>query len=115
MVKANGSRKSIAAGKARSKLAAAIAKPRKTTGVTKHDRVLGLLRRSGGVSIDAIVKATGWQEHSVRGFLAGTVRKKLGLNLEAKKQDGQRVYRVTVARPSSGKSRGAAPSEPKAA
>jgi hypothetical protein len=41
-----------------------------------------------------MMKATGWQQHSVRGFLAGVVRKKLKLNLNSKKIDGTRVYRI---------------------
>ena len=41
-----------------------------------------------------MMKATGWQQHSVRGFLAGVVRKKLKLKLDSKKIDGNRVYRI---------------------
>jgi hypothetical protein len=48
---------------------------------TKSDLVLNLLRRAHGASLSEISAATGWQAHSVRGFLSGTVRKKLGLNL----------------------------------
>ncbi|HUN95313.1 MAG TPA: DUF3489 domain-containing protein [Bradyrhizobium sp.] len=116
MVKTNRSLKSKPAAKPRSK-ATSTRKPgpTKATGETKRDQVLALLRQSGGASIDTIVKATGWQEHSVRGFLAGTVRKKLGLNLESEKRDGQRIYRVTATKPSGGKSGTAAPSEPKVA
>ena len=46
------------------------------------------------MSLDALVKATGWQKHSVRGFLAGTVRKKLNLPLVSEKVDGIRTYRI---------------------
>jgi hypothetical protein len=56
--------------------------------------VLGLLSRPSGVTIAAMVQATGWQRHSVRGFLAGIVRKKLAFTLASAKTDGERVYRV---------------------
>jgi len=59
--------------------------------------MLALLGRSEGSTIDAIMKATGWQQHSVRGFLAGVVRKKLGLTLVSEKTNGVRVYRIADA------------------
>jgi hypothetical protein len=61
---------------------------------SKQARVISMLRSPSGTSITAIMNATGWQQHSVRGFLAGVVRKKLKLNLISKKIDGTRVYRV---------------------
>ena len=62
--------------------------------ITKHDRVLGLLRARNGTTIAAISKVTGWQPHSVRGFLAGVVKKKLGLTLQSEKAKSGRIYRV---------------------
>jgi outer membrane lipopolysaccharide assembly protein LptE/RlpB len=62
--------------------------------VSKQDKVLDMLRAPSGTTIAAITKATDWQQHSVRGFFAGTVRKKLKLNLTSVKTDGQRVYRI---------------------
>src|SRR6266436_4690605 len=61
---------------------------------TKHARILAMLRSPAGATIAAIVTATEWQQHSVRGFLAGVVRKKLDLNLVSEQTDRGRVYRI---------------------
>jgi hypothetical protein len=62
---------------------------------SKQARVIGMLRSLKGTTIDAMMKATGWQQHSVRGFLAGVVRKRLKLKLGSELVDGNRIYRVT--------------------
>jgi hypothetical protein len=58
---------------------------------TKHARIIAMLRTPAGATI---MTATDWQQHSVRGFLAGVVRKKLGLNLVSEQMDKGRVYRI---------------------
>ena len=65
--------------------------------VTKQERVLTLLSQPGGVSVPELMQATEWQQHSVRGFLAGTVKMKLGLRLTSSKADGgDRRYHIAA-------------------
>jgi hypothetical protein len=68
---------------------------------TKHDRIIAMLRTPSGATIAAIVNETQWQRHSVRGFLAGVVRKKLGLNLVSEQTDKGRIYRIQEGKASS--------------
>jgi len=66
----------------------------KTRAGTKNAQVVAMLQEQAGTTIAAIMTATGWQQHSVRGFLAGVVRKKLGLNLVSEAGESGRVYRI---------------------
>jgi hypothetical protein len=64
---------------------------------SKQSRVVEMLRSPTGATIAAVMKATGWQQHSVRGFFAGVVQKKLRLKLNSEKIDGKRIYRIVGA------------------
>jgi Protein of unknown function (DUF3489) len=71
------------------------AKPSSKPKDTKKQRALELLRRKEGATIAEIAKATDWQNHSIRGFISGTITKKMGLKVESvKNEGGERKYRI---------------------
>jgi len=63
---------------------------------SKLAAVIAMLRRKEGATIEQLMKATGWQAHSVRGAMSGALKKKFGLTISSTKADGVRIYRVTA-------------------
>jgi Protein of unknown function (DUF3489) len=62
---------------------------------SKTETIVALLKRPGGVTAKELMKTTGWQPHSVRGFLSGTIGRKMGLTVTSTKaEDGERSYSV---------------------
>jgi Protein of unknown function (DUF3489) len=88
------SRKGARSGKARSSSKVRSKRAHKGRADSKQAHVLALLRRPTGATIAGVMRSTGWQSHTVRGFLTAVVRKKLGLKLASEKADGGRVYRI---------------------
>ena len=85
---------SSAASAEPSRRTAGDARPENVNPGSKQSRVIAMLQSPAGATIAALMKATGWQPHSVRGFLAGVVRKRLKLELGSTKVDGNRVYQI---------------------
>jgi Protein of unknown function (DUF3489) len=80
---------------AKGKRATGSDKPAGARGGSKKAEVLGLLQRKGGATLAQIMKATGWQAHSVRGFISGALGKKMGLTVNSvRREDGERVYSI---------------------
>ena len=69
----------------------------RTRETSKQATVINMLKRTEGATIDQICEATGWQPHTVRGAMAGALKKKLGLDIQSSKESGgYRTYRITV-------------------
>jgi hypothetical protein len=87
----------VAPSKAKPARNATRAKKRTTArGGSKTEHILGLLKRPGGATLKELLKATGWQPHSVRGFLSGAIGKKRGIPVESfKNTAGERGYRIS--------------------
>jgi hypothetical protein len=78
------------------KVAPLSSSPRKPRENTKQAKLIALLRRPGGTTIADLAKATGWQNHTVRGVLSGTLKQKLGMTITSEKPEGEdRVYRLS--------------------
>jgi cell division septation protein DedD len=82
-------------GRSKAKPTAAPATSPKPRDGTKQAQVIGMLRSAKGATIEEMAKATGWQNHTVRGALAGALKKRLGLTISSEKDDNRgRVYRI---------------------
>jgi hypothetical protein len=101
---ARSSARKAARPASRKRQVAASSKPRAKPD-TKRERIIAMLRAPAGATVSRMMSATDWQQHSVRGFLAGVVRKKLGLNLVSEPTDKGRVYRIKDGNASAGASR----------
>ena len=66
------------------------------SGGTKTEKVIALLQKPRGATLKMIMHATGWQPHSVRGFISGQLTKKMGLHVRSFKREGERVYALKV-------------------
>jgi hypothetical protein len=93
--KAKSAAKTTPARAAKGKRAKDGDKPASARDGSKKAEVLGLLQRKGGATLAQIMKATGWQAHSVRGFISGALGKKMGLTVDSvRREDGERVYSI---------------------
>lgn len=92
---AKGNARERRGAKPSTEISATEAAKQSKSGATKGDLVLKKLTSSKGANMAALMEATGWQAHSVRGFLSGTVKKKLGRTVVSEVgKDGVRRYRI---------------------
>ena len=94
LAKLSPAKSPLSARAAKPLLQSADPKTNKADARSKQARVVAMLQSPTGTTIAAIMKATGWQQHSVRGFLAGVVRKRLKLKLASNKVNGNRIYQI---------------------
>jgi hypothetical protein len=85
-----GARKGPGLGKA----AAGAEQPVVGRDSTKTERIIALLKQPSGATLKAIMAVTGWQSHSVRGFISAQLTKRMGFRIKSFKRDGERVYRI---------------------
>jgi hypothetical protein len=94
--------KAAAVKKSSSAPARSVDQPLKHRAGSKQARVIEMLMKPEGATIDDIMQATDWQQHSVRGFFAGIIRKKLKLTLTSEATEAGRTYKVTASAASTG-------------
>lgn len=94
---ATAPRKPKPAAKSASEAATAAGPAPKGNSRGKTDAIVALLRRTEGATVEDLMEATGWQAHSVRGAISGTVKKKLQLTVTSTKEGNTRVYRIAEA------------------
>jgi hypothetical protein len=85
---------SVRKGRGRGKAAAQAEQPVVGRDSTKTERIIALLKQPSGATLKAIMSATGWQSHSVRGFISAQLTKRMGFRIKSFKRDGDRVYRI---------------------
>jgi hypothetical protein len=88
--------KSKGRGKAKAPPAAKSQPPAQPAPTSKIGTLVALLQRSEGATLEAMMTATGWQGHSVRGAISGSIKKKLGLTVTTEMQDDVRVWRIAA-------------------
>ena len=95
-MKKTSSHKPSVSKKQHSKISVPFSKPPGSGNSTKQAQFIGLLKKSSGMSLPDLMKATGWQAHSIRGFISGTLKKRLRLNvISDNDSDGLRRYRIS--------------------